>query len=459
MGVKWLFVVLAYLSVIPIAHASVLFSEISADPDAADEGREWIEFYVTEETNLSGWTLREGGTDHRLSLVLGNETVQPGTHFMVADNAGTFANETGYNGTLFDSAFSLSNKGELLVLKNATYAVNLTYNETGEGQTFCSVGDLWGACEPTPGAANKFVSPSENASENDAGVENSTNQDAENVLAIVAYPKRLRFGSLSHATVFVDSADPLYVYAYGYPKRVLSDFGGKGVTAKQFDGETSVLVIQEGPVVIPLRTKDNCEGAYEDGPYRIRIRATSEDGREIETKDLSMELYGRGDCKEILMEAEEKEEVPIQGQDPKLYIVDAPTNVTVGEPFVIRVVLSGRGAFDVYSYLRDGRTLASLGGWNHNKRTINVDEFAYLELNSTPNRAGNLTLVVRAKQNGKTYDALGSVMVNEPVVVNESGDENTSITMLQEPKEIIRTDRIQKQDLWTSFIQTLRRWL
>ncbi|QQG40182.1 MAG: lamin tail domain-containing protein [Candidatus Aenigmatarchaeota archaeon] len=438
------------LALLPAAATAVLFSEVAANPLGADDGREWVEFYAEEETDMTGWKLVENGVEHKLSLFRGNETVPSGAYFIIADDAAAFANESGFNGTLFDSAFSLSNAGELLVLKNATYNASLAYNETPEGQTFCFLNSTWTVCASTPGFASVSIAVVNNSSNATIANDTQDSLDKPNPLNVLSYPKKFAFGSNGFIGVDVQTT-PSYVYAYGYPKKVLMDSGAAG-----FDGPTSVFVQTNGNALVPFRTKDNCDSQYEDGQYRVRVRLADAQGDEIETADVFLELYGAGeDCD--VSGADEQE---TENAEPKVYVVDAPENATLGSNITVKIVAMGSGAFEIYSYLRDGKSVASSGGWKGNVRKINATEITYAELFNTPVKTGELVLVVRLKDGNKTYDASKSVFVYE--------DSNITETQ-EEPKRSEQDDFAEyktplpapakKTGVWESFINALRGWL
>lgn len=94
---------------------------------------------------------------------MGIAEVPPGAYAVIADNPAKFsADHPAYAGLLFDSAFSLSNDGEKLVLKNETLHTVDTVSYTGkkahgDGNSLqrTSDGKLVPG-RPTPGAPNTF---------------------------------------------------------------------------------------------------------------------------------------------------------------------------------------------------------------------------------------------------------------------------------------------------------------
>ena len=93
------------------------------DASGADSGREWIEVANTgsENVDIGKYKLFENGTNHSLTLSAGSSSLAPNSAAVIAADAQKFLSDyPGFSGSLFDSAFSLSNTGETLVLKNAS---------------------------------------------------------------------------------------------------------------------------------------------------------------------------------------------------------------------------------------------------------------------------------------------------------------------------------------------------
>ncbi len=116
---KLLFLAVVLL-IIPIVHANILINEIMYDPfpeQGGDANGEWIEVYNngSAEIDLDGWKFYESGTKHSLNLAQGDSILQPNQYAVIADNSDTFLDYYWYEGTLFDSSFSL-NDGEYLAI-------------------------------------------------------------------------------------------------------------------------------------------------------------------------------------------------------------------------------------------------------------------------------------------------------------------------------------------------------
>lgn len=130
------------------------------DVEGADSGREWIELTNTGSAaiDIGAYKLFENDTHHKLVLVSGAATLSPGASAILADNAEKFsADWPHFTGTLFSSAFSLSNVGEALALKDEKLQIvdSVSYTASlgakGEGSSLHK--DLSGfiAALPNPG--------------------------------------------------------------------------------------------------------------------------------------------------------------------------------------------------------------------------------------------------------------------------------------------------------------------
>lgn len=165
MYISEIYKVIIILIIIPAVSANILINEIMYDPAGLDTDREWIEIYNNGAcTNLSNYKLYENSMDHRLKLINGTFTLCNNEYAVIADNYINFSQEYNFTGNLYDSAFSLSNTNETLVIKNATTIFdNVTYYNTqgaeGNGKSLCKTLTSFIECEPTPGRENIFIQP------------------------------------------------------------------------------------------------------------------------------------------------------------------------------------------------------------------------------------------------------------------------------------------------------------
>lgn len=159
---EWL--ILGFLVLLPnLASAQIIFSEVMYDFPGTDAKHEWIEIYNngTEFINLSQWSLRENQANHALVFISGTEFLNPGSFAVLADHAQTFLTDyPDFQGSLFNSYFSLNNDGEELSLINASGILvsTLSYDPElgadGNSHTLCLYNQSWQECLVTPGNSN-----------------------------------------------------------------------------------------------------------------------------------------------------------------------------------------------------------------------------------------------------------------------------------------------------------------
>lgn len=150
---------IAILLIYPVFNlqAVTYISEIMYDPVGTDSKREWIEVYSDDYSDISNIKLRENETSHILKLYQEGDSVN---YFVIADNPEEFLKDnTGFSGYLYDSAFSLSNSGELIsilindqVLDEVFYSPNIGAN--GDGNSLQKNGEVFIPSTSTPGKEN-----------------------------------------------------------------------------------------------------------------------------------------------------------------------------------------------------------------------------------------------------------------------------------------------------------------
>ena len=142
------------------ASGAVLITEIMYDLEGADSGHEWIEITNTGSgaVNVGAWRLFENGVNHKLTLFAGSSAVlQAGQSAIIADKPDNFVARYPEVTPVFDSAFSLSNETETLMLKNAAGTVvdQVTYRSSlgakGDGASLHLEGEILVPALPNPG--------------------------------------------------------------------------------------------------------------------------------------------------------------------------------------------------------------------------------------------------------------------------------------------------------------------
>lgn len=158
------FVIATLLLLAHTVSAQVVITEVMYDPEGSDAGYEWVEIEnrgsapVVIGEGKSGWKFFEDGTHHALVSVRGETTLGAGGIGIIADNADNFfETNPSFNGTLFDSSFSLKNTGETIALKNSdgveesSVSYDPTLGAQGDGNSLQEKGGVWVSASPTPG--------------------------------------------------------------------------------------------------------------------------------------------------------------------------------------------------------------------------------------------------------------------------------------------------------------------
>lgn len=155
--------IIAALLVPASTFAEVVISEVMYDlREGSDSGREWIEVYNAgaSSIDLAAWKIIENEKSHKITGTQGS--FKPGMFAVVADHADKFKiDHPEYSGVLFDSAFSLNNKGETIAIADAAgkeadavaYTNALGGNGTGDSlqKTSLASGTALAPGAPTPG--------------------------------------------------------------------------------------------------------------------------------------------------------------------------------------------------------------------------------------------------------------------------------------------------------------------
>ncbi len=159
---KKLAIVLFFISLINNAKA-ISISEIMYDPAGSDTGREWVEIFndTSGDIDFTSWKFNEAGTNHGITAYSVDKIIRAGSYGVIADNPAKFLiDNPGYTGVLYDSSFSLSNSGELIVLKDnsliAIDSINYSASIGGndDGSTLSFINSSWTRGMATPGVVN-----------------------------------------------------------------------------------------------------------------------------------------------------------------------------------------------------------------------------------------------------------------------------------------------------------------
>lgn len=148
-----------------LVSANIVINEIMYDLEGADTGREWIEIYNNsgDAVDLTNWKLYEAETNHKINLFKENGAflLPAGGYAAITDDPNKFLNDwPNFNGIIFDSAFSLNNISETIVLRNSELidVDNVIYSAergaNGDGNSLQRFSGDWVAVVPTPGVKN-----------------------------------------------------------------------------------------------------------------------------------------------------------------------------------------------------------------------------------------------------------------------------------------------------------------
>lgn len=154
------FFALGLFAIPVISFARITITEVMYDAPGSDSGHEWIEIANTGDiANIAGYKLSEGGTNHGITVVSGTSTLAAGKIAVIANNPQNFLEDfPGFSDALFKSAFSLSNTGETITIKDSSLKPvdSVTYTSalgaSGDGNTIHLNEGSWVPGAPNPGS-------------------------------------------------------------------------------------------------------------------------------------------------------------------------------------------------------------------------------------------------------------------------------------------------------------------
>ena len=156
--------VIPFILIMAVSQVNALsISEIMYDPQGTDSGREWVEIYndTPSAVTLTSYKFFESGVNHGITVYSSASSIPSGEYGVIADNAQKFlVDYPNYTGVLYDSAFSLINSGEQLILKDSSLSnlSEVTYNSSlggdDDGSTLSYINGTWVRGLATPGAVN-----------------------------------------------------------------------------------------------------------------------------------------------------------------------------------------------------------------------------------------------------------------------------------------------------------------
>lgn len=224
----WIVTAVSVLAVPMVASAAVEISEIMYSPEGADGGLEWVEVHNTgdQSVTITNWNLRENQTDHRISAVNGGKTVSAGSFAVLADDPAQFSQKFNASGPVFDSAFSLNNSGESLVLVgpegSSVNSVSYPAQDAadGTGRSLQLSEGSWIAADPTAGGTN--ASKPADTSSKAKGEEQTRSDDDRQSAGGVTQVLKPRDESGSEVAGAQDTRDTRTVVDAGQDKEVIA---------------------------------------------------------------------------------------------------------------------------------------------------------------------------------------------------------------------------------------------
>ena len=230
----------ALLSFPNLLLAGIEITEIMYDVEGTDSGREWIEIHNagSEGINLSGWKLYENETNHKINLVSESDsfTISAGGYAIIADNPEKFLIDySSYSGAIFDSAFSLKNSGEEIIIRDAELNdIDSVFYDTelgasGDGNSLQKINNLFEAKLPTPGTLNSGQTQqdeqnqsSEDTSSTYIPPEDLPARHASQLAGVAGRPK-IKADAGQNKTVVVGATNSFDGLAYGFENEILED--------------------------------------------------------------------------------------------------------------------------------------------------------------------------------------------------------------------------------------------
>ena len=433
---KWVLIIFFALFLIPNNSIAIIINEIMYNSTQDDNYNEWIEIFNNENyiINIENWTLCDkkmlkGYISHYDNLTYSNYTYE-----ILADSFALITD--GKTGTQVYQNFNVSqnsialhvdaasicnglpnNISKSVFIKNKTDSVidNITYQPIAKkGNTTCLINSEWKECTPTPGSANILFQTS-NSTQNQTS-NNTTNATANpSYISITSYDSSAMFGSSIDVEMEIyrneTNSYAVYVYVQG-DEKISSD---SIIHAKRKNMTYKVKV--------PVQLKSNCDSRYSNGTYTLVAEGLDTN----DTKTIS--VSGLSNCKiEFINQNYTCPSCPacaqnmsnVSNQTNILYkLVSYPSEAFAGETIEIKANITSISAenFTLYSYIFDGSSLASEGGWDGNKiyAEMPANSSKIIFINNTIKedaKAGKYNLRVRIKNSGE-HDLTGEIMVKE----------------------------------------------
>ena len=220
-----LFIFAAVFLAAPTSASALVLSEVMYDLEAgSDSGREWVEVFNDSATSvtLTEWKFYESSSNHSIAVHTGGETLTSGSYAIIAVDPAKFLEDwPTFDGMLFDSAFSLSNSGETLVLRccltgqgssdlsdRDSYTYTSTDGAAGDGESLQKDSSGWSAAAPTPGTGSLDADEEEDEEETTtASSSTQTSTPTTPISSYVAPPVPVLFADAGEDRTVIVGAD------------------------------------------------------------------------------------------------------------------------------------------------------------------------------------------------------------------------------------------------------------
>lgn len=183
---KYLIIVTYLLPIISFANINI--NEVMYDLEGSDSGYEWIEVYngTNEGIDLTEYTLVENSKNHKIKHFKEEKLLPQNSYAVIADNPEKFMEKyPSFNGYLFDSVFSLNNKGEEIILvdKDGNEIDKVLYNTDlggkGDGTSLQINEGVWIGAIETPGKENSKEKAKEKKETKEEVVDNTSSHSSQ----------------------------------------------------------------------------------------------------------------------------------------------------------------------------------------------------------------------------------------------------------------------------------------
>ncbi|MFA4819874.1 MAG: lamin tail domain-containing protein [Candidatus Aenigmatarchaeota archaeon] len=189
-------------------------------------------------------------------------------------------------------------------------------------------------------------------------------------------------------------------------------------------------------LMLPIRIKPNCDGAYEDGTYVVFAEGLDKNS----TRNITIKGISSSFCKTIQVSSGGggSANTAVAGHSP-MELISYPETVYVGKEFEITVKVNSsvKKPFSIYSYVYKGNNPVS-GAWTANRKEIKED-LPLISLKNTIEKGtepGVYNLRIRLKTDKEEDITKELYVVQEPVkIVNNTASITSNNETLSTQKE------------------------